>query len=165
MSAQIGSLLRYSPWLLLVVVGAGLLTLEATRPDLPADLQPLLFAAGTIMLSVGSVGLGRTQASTDAGRLVAPIAGPAFRRTFSLYRSVGSTGRLIAKKRLELKSLRKADTATALEMADRYFEVLEVQVLEQLASSEDAAAEWEALLPEQVAKLRQTATQAGLEHD
>lgn len=144
---RVGRPSAYFPWLFVFAAGVGSLTIEATRTDVPGDLRGLLFAGGTVLLSIGSVGLGRTQASADVQRLVRPMAGPAFRRTFSLYRGLGSNGRLITKKRAELRSLRRSGDAGALDRADAFFEVLHVQVLEQLQTSNDAAAEWEQLLP------------------
>jgi hypothetical protein len=89
----------------------------------------------------------------EARRLVRPLAGPAFRRTFRLYDGIGQQLRLIRSKRRYVTEWNRP----TVEAIDSVLELLELQAREQLRTSNDAVEEWSVLLPKEVRELRSAA--------
>jgi hypothetical protein len=133
------------------------LGVQAVEPNLSGAAAYALAGIGTVFVTVAGVVMGRVSGLRAAREVIAPVAGPPFRRTFSLYGAFGRYARRIRGGRTALES--SASTAGKVDLAAvvGLLDVLEAQVAEQLESSNDAADEWDPIFPDQVAALRQQA--------
>lgn len=137
-------------------VGAGLLVLvsigisifvahtvtKRTLTGLESTLwQIFVFAAGL----TGSFIFGRQSARESAREIIKPHARSAFRRLISLYLSLRRAGTII-----ESSQSARSDENHQVTLAK-----LEVIVTEQLTAVDDALEDWNDIVPEEVAELKQ----------
>lgn len=122
----------------LVLVSIGFLLLfgyNATQRPL-TNMEAYVFQIFALFLGLtGSYVFGRRATITG------PHARSAFRRLASLYRSMGRVANIIAEEERE-------DDATKMK-------IIEVIVMEQITTVDDALADWQDIVPESVEELRQ----------
>ncbi len=132
----------------LIVLGIltllGLMYIAATRPV--TDLESVLLQI--ISLSIGgglSFFAGRQSAREAAREIIKPHARSAFRRLISLSLSLLRSAKVI-------KSSRSSESHEDYQVV---LAKLEVIVTEQLATADDALEDWNDIVPEEVAELKQ----------
>ena len=103
--------------------------------------QIFVFAAGL----AGSFIFGRQSAQKAAREMLKPHARSAFRRLIALYESLQRVAS-------EIQSSRRPPTYENYQMT---IAKLEVIVIEQLAAADDALADWDDIVPEDVAELKE----------
>lgn len=131
--------------LILVAVGAScLFAVVASRRPL-TSLEAVLLQAFTLGAGlVGSFLFGRQSARATATELVKPHARSAFRRLLSLYESLGRLFQAIEGARRQEEPQSGGGSR---------LDVLQVIVVEELATANDALEDWRDLIPEDVAEL------------
>lgn len=117
----------------------------ATQRTLTSLEGALLQAFGLIAGLVGSFFFGRQSAKDAARAIIKPHARSAFRRLMSLYESLSRVGR-------EIESSLRSGGGKNGEIA---LVRLEAIVIEQLATADDALEDWNDIVPEDVAELRE----------
>lgn len=147
----------YLPGLGLLIVGVVLLAISVVDVQMSGEAAFVLAGLGTAFTTVGGVVMGRVSAIAEARRVVAPLAMPAFRRTFTLYQAFGRYRQHIRQGRNDLTSGVTAGGKVNLSAAAGLLDVLDARIEEQLESSNDAAQEWVPIFPEEVALLQQQA--------
>lgn len=141
----------------LLLAGIAMIAVETLDPGLSRVSQVALFAFGTLLVSVGGVILGRSSALASVRDLIGPLAGPPFRRTFSLYDALGRYAQRVEHLRTEVISNADAHGLIEANRVTAGLDILTAAVTEQLKSSNNAADEWAEVVPEKVAAVREAA--------
>lgn len=120
----------------------------ASQRDL-SGLENTLFQSISLLLGLlGSYVLGKLSADDLARDAAKHHAKPAFRRMLALYQSLG---RLLQTIEVSLPSTGDYDS-------DQRLETVRAIVIEQIHTANDSIADWEDIIPEEVEKLRESAT-------
>lgn len=128
----------------------------ASRRSL-TDLELVLFQSFSLFASlVGAFVFGRQFAKGAARQMLKPHARSAFRRLLSLYQSMSRLGAVIE----SACPSAPGDSLTA-SPCERALEVARAIVVEQISTADDALEDWNDLVPEDVAEIRQR-TEIGL---
>lgn len=137
-------------WLLLVLLGIGLLALQAfvVLPDM-AKLGA--FVLGNVAVIVGGAGVGAAVQRRLPDDAMRQRLRPAFRRTFRSYEGLSKLQYLVREKRSELEPSSGARVVWT-EVA-RSLDVLDSRLDEQLRSSDDAYLEWFDIDPDEAETL------------
>ena len=149
-SPTIGRVMKYmeyaAPVLLIIMSVAGFSTfayVATTRPL--TDLESVflqVFSASTGF--IGTFMIGRQSAKNVATEIIKPHARSAFRRLLSLYQSLHRMATII-------ESSRRSKVADYNQVVARLDEI----ALAQISTADDALADWEDIVPEDVKELRQ----------
>lgn len=153
------------PWaaLLLVLASAALaiVTVLVAVQEKPNKLATGILQAVTMVLGVvGSFILGRDQSREAAREIVRPHAKSAFRRTANLYGALGRQQRAIASQREALAAVSTGGAgAEKVALAHVMFSLqgLELMVLEQIKTADDAMEDWRDLVPDEVKAIEEQA--------
>ncbi len=115
---------------------------------LAAGLLQFILAAGTLLASYL---LGKRDASTNASAVLRPHGRKAVRRIVNLTNGIQSFGAVVSLQRGRLRA-RAARSGGGLTIDDMEaaFEVLDIQVIGQLRTAEDALEDWRDVVPEDV---------------
>lgn len=141
---------RLLPTLLIIMtfVVSGLFVYIATQRTLTSLEGMLLQAFALTSGLVGSFLFGKQSAEDAAREIIKPHARSAFRRLMSLYESLSRVA-------MEIQTSRDTGERENDEMT---LARLEVIVVEQLATADDALDDWQDIVPEDVAELRARAS-------
>jgi len=111
------------------------------------NLEAVLFQAFSLFAGlVGSFLFGRQSAQSAAREMLKPHARSAFRRMFSLYKSISRLAAAIQ----DASSGPTHSTSSPKQT----IEVLRAIVVEQLSTADDALEDWSDIVPEDVAEIR-----------
>ena len=124
---------------------AGLSIFIASQRDLTSLENTLLQAFSLAFGLIGSFLFGKQSANDVAKEMIKPHARSAFRRLMSLYESLSRVGLEIESSKISPSKQNSANTIAKLEAI----------VIEQLATADDALEDWNDLVPEEVAELRE----------
>ena len=121
--------------------------------------EAALFQVVILILGLGgSALLGRAYEQQAAANMVKPHARSAFRRLLSLYSGLGRLQTSVQERRRSLASMTDPETsAVDLTDVDAALNLIEMQVVEQIGTADDAMEDWRDLVPDEVAKLEATA--------
>ena len=156
-------IIKYTKYIIPVLIGLGILALiilvviAATR-DL-SGLESVLLQI--ILLAIGSsisFFIGHRSAREAAEEIIKPHARSAFRRLISLYNGLSQAATVI-----ESSQSSKSDEDYQVALAR-----LEEIVTEQLTTADDALDDWNDVVPEDVAELKQKlrpSTQGGMDNE
>jgi hypothetical protein len=134
-----------------VVVATGFSITAASRSL--TNLEAVLFQAFSLVAGlVGSFLFGRQSAQGAARQMLKPHARSAFRRVLSLYQSISRLAHAIEAARTVPSRVSGGTTGP-----DQRLEVLRAIVVEQLSTADDALEDWNDLVPEDVAEIRERA--------
>lgn len=143
------------PGLLLIVLSAAIsvtFLIIASKRNL-TGLENTLFQVLSLAIGlIGSYVLGMAGAKENATEMIKPHAKSAFRRLLSLYNSLSRLGNAIQESRSKI-----TDDNPASHALDK----LQVMVIEQISTADDALEDWKDILPEELEKLRATAKERG----
>ena len=149
--SPMADIMRYmeyaAPWLLIIMSVAGFSAfayVATTRPL--TDLESVFLQV--VSASTGFLGtfmIGRQSARNAAAEVIKPHARSAFRRLISQYQSLHRMASIIT-------------SSQSLRMPEQYKEVLarlgEIAIT-QISTADDALADWEDIVPEDIKELRQ----------
>jgi hypothetical protein len=137
--------------LLSVAFGTAFVFIATTRT--PTALEAALLQMFSLVAGLaGSFLFGRQSAQGAAREMIKPHARSAFRRVFSLYRGLSRLASAI-----DAAELAPAPGASASSSGSPALAVLKAIALEQIATADDALEDWNDLVPEEVAELRERA--------
>ena len=138
---------RYAPFLLILIslVVAGLFSHAATTRTLTGLESVILQFFSLLAGLIGSFFFGRQSACEAAREIIKPHARSAFRRLLSLYQSLSRVADVI-------ESSRNSESPEENQVT---LAKLEVIVVEQLSSADDAIEDWRDIVPEDVQELDQ----------
>ena len=137
----------------MLLLGCAFVGIQEFGPDIPNYLSVFLLILGTLLIAISSIWLGRTSVRREAVSVIAPLALPAFRRTFALFSSIGRI-RTIADEKRRLLRRRSEDGSIPSESADSALEMIFSHAESALAEANNAFAEWEPIFPNEVKDFR-----------
>lgn len=143
-------LLPYSLVFLSLLVG-GIFAYTATMRTLTSLESVLLQLFTWVAGLMGSFLIGRRSVTEAAREIIKPHARSAFRRLLSLYSSLSRAG-------IVIRNSQELDGADDHRIA---LGKLEMIVIEQLATADDALDDWHDIVPEDVAELRKKLSPEG----
>jgi hypothetical protein len=138
-------------WIVLGVVIQVLLGLVSSPPPL-VDVG--FRTIGALMIAVGSAGIGREVGKIGSDELLRSRLMPTYRRTFRLYDAFIRLAVDVERRRGDLPA---AGSTVPRHVQATSLEVIYTLVDAELSDYQNAIAEWEALLPEETAKLQMEA--------
>lgn len=146
-------IIEYLPVMLIFIAFVVLLLTVYVGVDRDlTNLEVLLLQIFSLVSGItGSYLIGKQSTKDAAKEIVKPHARSAFRRLMSLYESLSRVGGHIGEYRSQ------ADDVNG-ERAKVTLEKLEVIVVEQLATADDALEDWNDIVPEEVKEIRERLT-------
>lgn len=116
-------------------------------------LQGLTFLTGT----AGTFIAGKAGAEEAGKAFVRPHAGSAFRRVLNLYTALGRQRQAIVAEHQALLTAAGDDGMVSMDQVAASFRALELMVVEQSSTANDAMEDWRSLVPEQVEEVEAAA--------
>lgn len=130
-----------------------------SAPSGPSAVELILFQVLVFFFGLwASFEFAKQSAENAAKDLIRPHANSAFRRVVSLYSAFQRLGSSIEARREVLKDLASAkDEQIHFAHVQSSLDLLAAQVAEQIGTANDAAEDWRALVPEEVAEIERRA--------
>ena len=144
-------------WVTIIVFVAAMIiavvTVRVATAKTPDATAVGLLQAITLILTVGaSYAFGRTSARQSAVEIIRPHARSAFRRGFGLYQAFGRLGQSVTDRLVVLEQIAETnDGAVEILHIRAAMDLLEVQIIEQIGTANDALEDWRDIVPSEVA--------------